>query len=223
MIRYFDAYAIDTLESRRLKVSAPSLFNDPFEFIMNHEASEWPDDVLRRVMDHNLRVICFSDLGRITPDGDILMWSHYAKAHSGFRIHFEDDALAGVCTERMEIDYEKVIPRCPELIQPENDPNEQQIIQCYRHAFGAKGTFWSYEKEIRFFFERALCRCDRNRKFDYVRFPAKSVTRVDIGLQTPRDDSARMLAVINRRAYRHVAVFEARRVSGRYAIEYIET
>jgi hypothetical protein len=224
MIRYFDRHAIDTLSTGRLKVSDPSRFNDPYEFLLNVEGSDFPDDVLRRAIktEKNIRVLCVVDPKRLESDGDILMWSHYADAHSGFRLHIDERCIVSRCEERIEIEYESEIPLLSEFSDYRGDEGARQALHCFRCALGAKGAFWEYEKEIRYFFTKGRWRRDRKGQFDFIPMPAKAVTRVDIGIQTDRNSERRIMSVLSQRRYQHVEVFRAKRVKGKYAIEYVQ-
>ena len=111
MIRYLGQSAIETICSRRLKISEASKFNDPYELLMNYESEEMPDDWIRKFIDKNIRVLCVSDPARLDQDGDILMWSHYGQGHTGYRLHLDRSFLEAKCEVHWDVEYESIIPR----------------------------------------------------------------------------------------------------------------
>jgi len=87
----------------------------------------------------NRGVTCFSE-----SNIEILMWSHYAKSHTGFCLEF-DTSFAPFSKAR-EVDYSKSFPELnPTQILIDKDKFEPLIISLTKHKS------WKYEKEWRAF------------------------------------------------------------------------
>jgi hypothetical protein len=151
--------------------SNPRTFNDPSEFKVkyNFEAdkesiksrffSDNPQKSLNefeswyRSMDDNNKwyigyqarqnvlnstgVVCFT-----TESEDYLMWSHYAKSHTGFCIGFDDGILNLIenIQTKGAVEYSDDVP--------EFKYYSQGIEDFYKAVFFNKSTAWAYEKRI---------------------------------------------------------------------------
>ena len=226
MIRYFSSKAaLTTIKARNLRVSEASTFNDPFEFSLvwpRQNGVEVPHDWLRKGMDVRVRVLCVCDPDRLKPNGDVLMWSHYADKHTGFRIHFLKDFLARRAELSWDVEYEDVVPP----VDPDHiggfglGARDTEAFEALSLALRSKGSFWSYEEESRFFFQKRKCHFDRRRKFHYLRLPARAITRVDAGLHTSQRDFGRMRRLLDSPDLAHVAFYKTEKVLGRFAVAY---
>lgn len=226
MIRYFtSAGGIATIADRKLRVSEASKFNDPFEFPLiwkSENGVETPYDWLRKVMDVRVRILCVSDPGRLTPNGDVLMWSHYADRHSGFRIHLCKDFLEQRAELHWKVEYEDAIsPVDSDFVRGlDLGARELEAFEALSLALRSKGRFWSYEEEVRFFFQKKRCRFDRRRGFHYLHIPARAITRIDVGLHTTQRALLRMIRLLSSAKFAHVSLWKAEKVRGRFAISY---
>jgi len=162
-----------------------------------------------------------SDSQRIDEGGDILMWSHYGKGHTGFRLHFDREYLDEISEVCWDIEYETDIPYYDGDYDIMSDMGGHEAYQALSSGLRAKGHFWSYEKETRFFFSKDMTRRDRAGGFDYVRLPSCGLLRVDIGIETSEEAEYAMVDALDRRKWDHVEVFYAQRIKGRFGIEYI--
>lgn len=222
MIRYLDSKAaLSTLADHRLKVSQAGKFNDPFEFcftMTGREDGDLPEDFVRKVIDHNVRVLCVSDPDRITPDGDILMWSHYGRSHSGCRVHLSKEFLEAKAALHWEVEYETNIPTAN--MDYVSDEGSFEAFNAISQGLRAKGSSWAYEKEVRFFFTKNQCKASRRHGFHYIHLPANAIRRVDIGIETDPRDERELLAILHQRKFRNTCVFKAERKRGAFAIQY---
>lgn len=125
-------YAIDDLKKKRIKISYIEDLNDPYEFMGFYGADEKTHKCLlsfKKQMDTKYGIICCSDNW-----SEPLLWSHYAKKHSGvaFAFDVDDDICSPVkyVSERLVFDYAK------------RNVMEMMLIKYER---------WRYENEYRVF------------------------------------------------------------------------
>ena len=95
------------------------------------------------------------------------MWSHYANKHTGFRIHFLKDFLERKAELSWRVEYEDVVPPVDTdyIRHLDQGARETEAFEALSLALRAKGKFWSYEEESRFFFQKKKCRFDKRLKF----------------------------------------------------------
>jgi hypothetical protein len=217
MIRYLSSHGIETLMQRRLKVSLPSSFNDPFEYIFYN--APWGDGTtfIRSLIDTRIRILCFSDSTILSEKGDVLMWSHYGGSHKGLRVHFDRSFLEHSCELWNEIEYLSEIPEYPWYADSSIDLGSEEAFKCLSASLFGKADCWSYEKEVRYFYKKE--KCSREGSLDYISFPESAVKRVDIGIEFPEEDIERLLN-ITQKFYLHCDVYKAYRIPGEFSIEY---
>lgn len=74
-------------------------------------------------------------------NNDILMWSHYAKAHTGICLKFDSKIENTFFWQALKVHYQKNIPVVDPLLFEEDDH--------FLRAFAVKSDHWDYEKERR--------------------------------------------------------------------------
>ncbi|MEO4043158.1 DUF2971 domain-containing protein [Hoeflea sp. CAU 1731] len=132
-------YALDNLRKKHLKVSRFSLCNDPYELAsfsqrnktIRRQFRTWLAD-----MDKQHGLLCFCRTWR-----NPVMWSHYAKNHTGVAYGFDVDPS-------IFVDVRYVSERLYPNLTPENFfayVGEDQMID----LFATKFIHWSYEEEVR--------------------------------------------------------------------------
>lgn len=141
--RFLDSnYALLAIKERRLRISRISQLNDEFEFI--GLALRWKDRRDLRKMKEHLG----SKSGIISMSRDWqspLLWAHYADNLRGIALGFE---VTGPGFHPVE--YRAVRPTLDDLgLRNLSDITPQQIKALMRMKFDA----WSYEKEVRGFFD----------------------------------------------------------------------
>jgi hypothetical protein len=226
VIRYFSSRAaFSTLRDLRLRLARASSFNDPFEFSLSidtDDGSALDHDWFRNAMDERVRVLCTSDPERLDPSGDILMWSHYGAQHAGFRVHLNDRFLRSKAAVKWDVEYTTAIPSIRRDYAPGLDcgASETMEFEALSLALRAKGKFWSYESEVRYFFETRGCSFDRKLGVHYLRLPPSAVTRVDAGIATIGLQRRQMHRLLSGAAFAHVQFWEAAPIRGSFAIRY---
>lgn len=220
MIRYLDKYAIDSLKQGRLKVAQPTKLNDPYEFSMNIKGDNHHDDFIRDQVDLHIRTLSFCNRSKLNSNADILMWSHYADSHRGFRIHIDLKYLERISLTKWNIEYDNKIPEVDFDFAPHNYNKAIDADSSIYQTLKTKGTAWEYENEVRYFIDKNQCKYDKHHKHHYVTLPAKALTRVDIGLNTPPEQANEMEILLDLKKYSHVKMYDAVKVKGRYGIDY---
>ncbi|MCJ2085123.1 DUF2971 domain-containing protein [Methylobacterium sp. E-005] len=163
-------FAYDIFKNRRLYLSSPMNFNDPFE----------GKNDLMGFIEYDCLVTCFTGLYK--EDGSYadtlfnpLMWAHYADNHRGICIVF-DPLIAGLSRVKYS--------------------DRRKHSNNYNETMTNKGTLWSYENEQRFITNKSGSEYGRvsyeNGNF-YLRFFADDIKAVIFGCRTPEDDINRVI------------------------------
>ncbi|EBZ0832089.1 DUF2971 domain-containing protein [Salmonella enterica subsp. enterica serovar Java] len=96
--------------------------------------------MLRGNLLFNTGVICLT-----RADTNYLMWSHYARSHSGFCIGFDDSIVEALTDEHIavigDVEYVKVAP--------EVNFYTSSVSDIFKAIFLHKGEDWAYEEEFR--------------------------------------------------------------------------
>lgn len=185
----------------------------------NLSTFEYDRNLADEFVDENLRVICFSAAEKLTPQADILMWSHYASKHHGVRVTFEipepaDDRMRQMfqvlySDDRVKIELEKVF-------QFPLPPEQGQIL--WRTAV-TKSSAWEYEKEYRLIHK--LDDCIKIEGHEYLEFPPSCIKEITFGLRFPQEEIERYLLLRNGE-YSHVRFFRMKSSAAAYALEAVE-
>jgi hypothetical protein len=226
VIRYFDTIgAFATLAKRRLRLARVTNFNDPFEL-----ALLWTDPLLEQtgrervqaLVDQNLRILCTCSAERLEPQGDVLMWSHYGEGHSGVRIHFDKAYLEGLASVSWDVEYSAALP-CLSVDRVSSHldmgASDLQTFEALSLGLRSKGKFWSYEREVRFFFERDQCTSWETMACS-IPIEPDAVKRVDLGLRVPEKCLKRIRRLLRSPEYAHTEAYRALQVPGLFAIQY---
>jgi len=109
----------------------------------------------KEVFSNKNRVLCFSDLEKITPFGDILMWAHYSNGHTGARISFDSEKFKW----KGPMNFERVVyTQDRVMLDPINIlKRDSEIFHKLREALCAKSLGWEYEHEYRLFILTKQC------------------------------------------------------------------
>lgn len=169
-------------------------------------------DICQEVADRYFRVCCFSKFD-VSPEHEILLWSHYANKHQGVRIEFEMNEmlpLAGVnySEKRYNFDVSKA-------------PDANFLREAFNQIFTTKSDVWGYEGEVRMVFNRdhsIEVEPDEDAVY-YLDFPVDWVKSVDFGINC-RQITIDPIASILRQDYPHVVMRKAFHHPEDYSIMY---
>lgn len=137
-------WALDNLKRQRLKVSEIEDLNDPFElsgpYLKTKEQRQRFRD-WRRTMGKQYGALCFS-----RDWSNPVLWSHYAKKHTGMALGFEipRDML-------MDVIYTSTRPPPESIYEAYGTQAEGEAY--VRSLLLTKFTDWAYEDEVRVFTE----------------------------------------------------------------------
>lgn len=168
MYKYFppELYCLESLENQKNWFSKPKIFNDPFDCTFNYDTEynneleksmEWKEYIPinnhhAKVMDavnklkERITVTCYSEM-----PNSLLMWSHYARNHTGFCVEYDFDTLMDFTGNGNEYTslLLPVIYGDKKLIRIVEDTNEDiNHIQIFKQLF-YKSFDWIYEQEWR--------------------------------------------------------------------------
>jgi len=138
---------------------------------------------------------------------DILMWSHYAKSHTGVCLEYNTNQLLGnpcapnIYNSLIPIIYEKQPLDLKQIFQ---DRDIIRISGLLHEASMRKNIAWSYEKEWRFSHQLLP---DTSPICDKRVYPFYPPTRIHLGLRMSKEDRDRIVGIAN--AY-HIPVSEIR-------------
>ena len=139
-----EEYAKEALRKKRIKVSLINKLNDPFEF---HAGFSNPTPQIRNTfakfkakISKKYGILCFSQKWH-----NPLLWSHYAKKHTGFALGFEIPD-----SKTTEVNYLSDRP----LFIWDKIPQDARVIESFFHdLIKTKFLSWEYEEEFRLFYE----------------------------------------------------------------------
>ncbi len=132
-------YALEALQSRRLKVALLNELNDPFELFAADLSErntrfafrQWKNDFAQRT-----GMLCFSKRWK-----NPLLWSHYADRHRGIALEFDIDDNVAIPVRyrrtRLRLDVDMIIKQ---------DGFGEDLAE---ELYATKSKHWAYEEEVR--------------------------------------------------------------------------
>lgn len=210
--RPFTKYSLDDVRNETLSVAHPREFNDPLDTLLQFrlkwelEKQRGEDELelkrlllLKKVCD-NIKMRClisskYQENGtvktRAIEDLSFLMWSHYAKSHTGFCVEYEfDRSLFEVDNQQERQILVLGGVTYPETITMTGDLSFQKLLF-------EKSNFWQYEQELRLVrFEAADISTGNNKE----EFPVIScrgmIKAVYLGVKCSEKDRLNMVKAI---------------------------
>lgn len=183
--RPFSEYSLKDIKNETLSLAHPREFNDPLDTVLVYwlnktienqgadiEPVEFKFRLLLKKVTDNIKLRCligseYKDNGvtkkRGVEDLSVLMWSHYAKSHTGFCVEYKfDRALFEVDnTEEKILMISNV--EYPEKIDIEGRPS-------FEKALFQKSDFWEYEHEMRMAqFDCSIAKEGENREYPTIK------------------------------------------------------
>ena len=135
-------WALDNLRRGRLKVSRVNELNDPFELSGPHLRTKQQRNEFRnwrRTMAKSYGLLCFS-----RDWSNPVLWSHYAKKHTGIALGFE--IPSGML---MDVIYTATRPPPESILRAYQTQAEGEAYM--RELLLTKFNDWAYEDEVRVF------------------------------------------------------------------------
>lgn len=187
------------IEVESLKRSAPIISGD--KDYIQFFSEQYMSNILE-----NVGVVSFSK-----KSDDILMWSHYAKNHSGFCIGFDTDLLyrtlkATICKVNYVLEYPKIIP--PWRVK---DKSDNIMHSHFLKIFTSKNEMWKYEKEYR------IIKTDTARKS--ITVPKSTFKEIIIGSEFPQDQLDNFITTL-KKEYPTIQIQLARKSTDNYKLDF---
>lgn len=166
-----------------------------------------------KLADDFLRLCCFSRPD-VTPDSEILLWSHYAKSHQGVRLEFELDEQN---LPLSKVNYSR--HRCAIEFSKAYDGNHTNEV--LRQTFQTKALAWQYENEVRLIINKDSAvkkPIPLGYKY-YFPFDPSCVKSVDFGINCDSGTIENVRSIL-KAEYPHVTTRKGFHHLENYAIEY---
>jgi len=174
----------------------------------------------KEVFSNKNRVLCFSELEKITPDGDILMWAHYSNGHTGARISFDTEKFkwkGRMAIERVVYTQDRVMLDPIKILK--RDP---EIFDNLGKALCAKSLGWEYEQEYRWFIPTKKCtsKTINGRNLHFIQLPCEAIVGVDIGVKASKEFQTKIRECMKSNELAHVEVRWATLHETKYQLSY---
>lgn len=165
---------------------------------------------------------------RPAPDGsfthligsECLLWSHYAKDHTGVRLTFDFPEDAELNVKFIPIDYDSPRSKLSPIDFRSNTEMGRYFVQ---EAMRRKAPWWRYENEVRLFTSKDSCiplngaAPDINAKDLAYEFCPDHLVSIDFGIKcSPKDEHMKEI----RKIYGDISMSRARPSSEDYNIHY---
>jgi hypothetical protein len=168
-------------------------------------------------MGDKLRPCCFSEL-----NNDILMWSHYAKEHTGICLIFKSFDFGDYCLLPLdsgnflpffEMNYTDEKPKKVNLLTG----NEEEIARLMEFT-RTKSKKWGYEKE-----RRLLSTINDRKGKETIKFQKDALEGIIFGLKI-EPDAARHIKELVDEHYKGIGVklYRTHEIRGKYEIDFKE-
>jgi hypothetical protein len=241
--KYCKPDRIDILEARKIMLSRPGVFNDPFELKPHYECSAefvlpvpqgatesaraqiaemqrrineqvFPPSAIDTVLENATQTIVLLSLSENRDS--LLMWAHYAAAHTGFVIGFSEpgEILAIDSPHRhiAKVTYSDVRPSHPTF---EEITNDELLL--------TKSKEWEYEQEWRILDSLYSADGDATREAPDCwpfKFRPESIKEVIVGCRASEEFAKRIEGALDKPPYRHVQQLRAFRHRRDYKLRF---
>ena len=166
------------------------------------------------ISDH--KVLCLTEV-----HDNILMWSHYARSHTGVVIRLTCiDDLDSAWGVAQPVRYQAAMPRLldeRQTIQLMSGQGGIDKENLFANSVYTKAADWAYEKEW-----RLVGRWDQTRETEDINFNSEELTGVYFGCRISDADRQDLSALIEG-SYSHAAMFEAQKSEQAFSLVFNET
>lgn len=204
------------VKERQFKREIQRVYQEKYESITNTVSLK------KETIDEVTRILCMScpehsEKTTISfEQAEILMWSHYAKNHSGVRIELDFEHLLFGKSHFAPITYSKKPPMHDWSDGPVPDP----LLML--DAVMKKSEAWRYESEVRFFTQPKFCQTetlDNCKEISFLPIPVELVRRVDFGLNMDEKKQIECTKIL-KKEYPHVKIYKANFNPAEYRLKY---
>src|SRR5574337_63637 len=216
LYKYCDKNGVDILRHKVLKVSTIDEFNDPFEFKLAKSDDKNINKAVNAVYKYqkeSYRVVCLT-----AKDNNLILWSHYAKKHTGILIKFNTELITvnGVkLSERLEkVIYSNDMIKIPDNFSTLGRDAQQEII--FKNTY-RKFTDWIYEEEY-----RAIVDFDHAENKRYIELVPESILEVVLGMNCDLATELSAQSILKNDEYRHVKFKRSFLHEKEYKMKYVD-
>jgi hypothetical protein len=162
----------------------------------------------------------FRVLSLTTEPDNILMWSHYAKDHTGIVLGFKSKSIIGKAEKVIYGEGNSLLNRFLEkmfrlLIRDainENDTSTDDLanitIEIFSNYLFFKRQEWSYEKEYRLVLPSDDPTIKTTKTMDFIGFNIEDLHSITFGIATPEDEIDKITKIIQEK-YEHTLIYKA--------------
>lgn len=153
-----------------------------------------------------MRVFC------VCPDrGNILLWSHYSRNHTGFAVGFETSKLHQLWQNNHGFQMGHVAYKAnyPIMLPPTNEDKEAKA-NMITTIMNVKSSIWAYEREIR------LTMFDGPQKSS---FDPDLIKEIALGCRISPNNKERMLKLVDE-TYPHASVYQAKLSRDTFSLDF---
>lgn len=165
---------------------------------------------IRHMLSHIFGIFCLSE-----NNTNLLMWSHYAKSHSGFSVEFNMNYSFFNSIDKFKIFIPQKI-----IYSSDRSSNQFNEIKDLLTEFFKKSEDWSYEKEwriIAFFHNKETSAADPQMGIHPL--PRSAISSIVFGANMPEEDIAQKISEIQSQPdCSHIKLQKARLHPSRYEL-----
>jgi Protein of unknown function (DUF2971) len=159
------------------------------------------------------KILCLSEV-----HDNILMWSHYAKNHSGAVLEFDSDERKDSPLKLAErVIYSKTMPRLmneKQMVQFLSGQWRMNPYEIMHNEIFVKADDWSYEKEWRIW----LPGRDPDRDFIYISFDQEELVGIYFGCRMSEQDRTALLDMIKH--FPNASACQARKSAREFSLQF---
>jgi len=170
--------------------------------------------ITQRTLLAQAKLLCLSEI-----HNNILMWSHYARDHTGAVLEFECDAERDSPLKKAEkVSYSKTMPRLmteTDMVQFFSGQWRLNSAGIMHDSIFVKAADWSYEEEWRIW----LPGTDPTERFIDIEFRKNELVGVWFGCRMPEEHRALLLSLL-KDAYPNAIAYQGEKSARQFALEF---
>lgn len=183
-------FALQAIESRRLKVSTMDVLNDIYDCKPTFVDSRESDPIKLQKKVRWIEGLLATDFGMISyckNAESLLVWSHYGDSHKGIALGFELEDNVPIDSEcyrgLMEVKYSETDARAVVDLAKHNPKGAVALTGILNDGYRQKGWDWHREEEYREFIW--LNSCETSDGLYFIPFKRDSLKMVILGDRCP--------------------------------------
>jgi hypothetical protein len=163
----------------------------------------------------NFKLLCFSELY-----DNILMWAHYAKAHTGAVLEFSYvEKLDSAWGAAKPVKYRKEMPYLvneEKLVKVLSGEGTIATPDLFEEAVYVKALDWAYEKEW-----RLVGGWEHDKTEEYIAFAPEEMTGIHLGCRMSEADR-KAIGDLAAKKFGHASIYAGAKSGSRFAVEFTQ-